>query len=78
MKTTNHIPYILLSVFGEFLLLLDAGFVGWIMEHGTHSSPFQLEIILFWGFLFGGIILKYFSEKCKNNEPLPILRNISK
>ncbi len=54
-------------VIGEFLILLDAGFVGYVMNRGIQTQLF-LNIILFWSFLVGGVILRYIAEKYKRDE----------
>ncbi len=68
MKSQNHIPYVLFMVFGEFFILLDAGFVGYVMERGIQVETWSFDLFLFWSFLVGGVILRYLAEKYKNDE----------
>jgi hypothetical protein len=67
MRNKNHIPYVIFMVLGEFLIILDAGFVGYIMSKNMYIiSP--LNISFFWSFLIGGVIFRYIAEKFKRDE----------
>jgi len=77
MRNKNHIPYVLLMVFGEFFILLDAGFVGYIMAKENYVIS-SLDLILFWGFLTAGVILRYLAEKCKKDEEIAFLKRFFK
>ena len=54
---------ILLSVLGEFFIIMDAGFIGYSMEHGI---KYALEKYVFWIFLFLGAGFRYWAEKLKD------------
>jgi len=62
-KRTKLIWFVILMVLGEFLILLDAGFVGYL--YSTSVSLGAGEIISFWVLLIFGVCLRYFAEKVK-------------
>lgn len=58
----DRLFYVVLMVLGEFCILLDAGYMGYAMEHGIGTV---LEKYFFWILLVLGIILRYWAEKYK-------------
>jgi len=55
--------YVALIVIGEFFIMLDAGFIGYSMEHGIR---YALEKWIFWVLLILGVCFRYWAEKFKS------------
>ena len=53
-------------VLGEFLIILDAAFIGYIMGGG--NGPNKWEILAFWIMLAMGVLFRYKAEKIIKNK----------
>jgi len=51
---------IILTILAEVLLMLDAGYVGYLMGAGVNHI---LDIWVFWVFLIVAVALKFFAKK---------------
>lgn len=78
MKNMNHVPYGLFMVLGEFLIIVSAVLVGYIIEHPENIFYFILYLIFIPILLILAVILKYFAEKCKKDEELIFSRILKK
>ena len=52
-------------VLGEFLIMLDVGFVGYLMAGGKIIVGLTGNIIAFWILLVAGVLSRYGAEKFK-------------
>jgi hypothetical protein len=60
MVKKNTFLYFVFMILGEFFIILDAGFVGYSMEHGI---KYALEKYAFWILLLAGVLFRFMAEK---------------
>ncbi len=64
-KKSATLYHIVLLVLAEFLIMLDAAFIGFVMAAGYRIN--NTEMVLFWVILLAAVILRYGVERSKTN-----------